>query len=99
MNFNEYWNSQPTIADKKAAEIARVAAAKAWNKSQMVERQRCEAAINSVQEDGDPSQLEHIKQFMNEDAEQFAAGVTTLIQLVKSSCVEAINSFMGGRKH
>lgn len=92
MNFEQYWNQQPVISkDADPIETARVRAARAFHHAIRQERERCIAAVESVEGDQDPAP-DHAYEFMTASREQFDAGIKAAIMLTKESVVDAIKA-------
>lgn len=97
MNFDQYWNTQPAINPKKVtdpAEIARIAAGRAFHFAQRQERERCLAAVQSVPGDAEPAP-DHAYDYMMANRQQFDAGIQAAILLTKQSAVDAIKNTKG----
>jgi hypothetical protein len=96
MNFNQYWAKQPAINLEKCdiSERIRTEAAKAFHFAQRQERERCIAAVESVKGANEPAP-DHAYEFMIKNREQFDSGINAIVDLTKSSAVDAIKNTKG----
>lgn len=96
MNFNEYYNKQPVVNPDKhnIHELLRSHAARAFHFAQRQERERCIAAVESVQGTNEPAP-DHAYEYMIESREQFDSGVNAIVELTIGSAVDAIKHNKG----
>lgn len=90
MNFDQYWSQQPAIEkDADPAETARIRAARAFHFAIRQERERCIAAVESIEGANEPAP-DHAYDYMMQNREQFDAGINAAVLLTKESAVDAI---------
>lgn len=96
MNFNEYWAQQPAINLEKCdlRERIRIEVARAFHFAQRQERERCINAVESVKGATEPAP-DHAYEFMITNREQFESGINAIVDLTKSSAVDAIKNTKG----
>lgn len=98
VNFDTYWSQQPAInLDKHdIKELLRTQAAKAFHFAQRQERERCVAAVESIEGANEPAP-DHAYDYMIENREQFDSGVNAIVDLTKQSAVDAIRNTKGNQ--